>query len=126
MNKLNKKRVEQLQSGKVVLYTGDKKGSEEVKALLREMPNEMDNDPIYNFYGTDEHGDFNLLFELEIKDRPIHPIEWFYEEEETEKGIALKWYLKGFHDAETTESQPVSIEQTMKDAETHFYLQYNK
>jgi hypothetical protein len=35
---------------------------------------------------------------------------------------AMYWYLKGFEDAETTESQPVSHEQTMKDAETHFYL----
>jgi len=35
---------------------------------------------------------------------------------------AMYWYLKGFEDAETTERQPVSHEQTMKDAETHFYL----
>lgn len=35
---------------------------------------------------------------------------------------AMYWYMKGFQDAETTESQLVSHEQTMKDAETHFHL----
>jgi len=33
---------------------------------------------------------------------------------------ARYWYLKGFEDAETTETQPVCLEQTMKDAETQF------
>lgn len=37
---------------------------------------------------------------------------------------ARKYYLKGFKDAELTESQNVSHEQTMKDAETHFELVY--
>ena len=42
-----------------------------------------------------------------------------------EKEIALKWYLKGFRDAETTEKQEgVSLDQTLKDAETHFHIQY--
>jgi len=38
------------------------------------------------------------------------------------KREAMKWYIKGFIDAETTEKQPVSIEQSFKDAETHFDL----
>ncbi len=40
----------------------------------------------------------------------------------TPYGVAKFWYLKGFKDAETTERQPVPIEQTMKDAEAHFAL----
>ena len=39
---------------------------------------------------------------------------------ETEKQLALKWYSKGAYDAETTEKQGVSIQQTMKDFETQF------
>jgi hypothetical protein len=35
---------------------------------------------------------------------------------------AKKYYLKGFEDAELTESQNCSHEQTMRDAETHFEL----
>lgn len=38
------------------------------------------------------------------------------------KEFALEWYLKGFKDAETTESQNVPLSQTLKDAETHFNL----
>lgn len=37
---------------------------------------------------------------------------------------AMKYYLKGFEDAELTEKQPVTHEQTMRDAETHFHLIY--
>jgi len=37
---------------------------------------------------------------------------------------ARKYYLKGFEDAELTESQNCSHEQTMRDAETHFELVY--
>jgi hypothetical protein len=37
---------------------------------------------------------------------------------------AKKYYLKGFEDAELTESQNCPHEQTMKDAETHFELVY--
>ena len=36
------------------------------------------------------------------------------------------WYLKGFKDAETTERQPVSLEQTMEDAETHFQFVWDE
>jgi hypothetical protein len=48
--------------------------------------------------------------------------------ESLNKQNACNWYLKGFRDAERTKSQPVSIEQTMKDAESHFELvwDYNK
>jgi hypothetical protein len=35
---------------------------------------------------------------------------------------ARKYYLKGFEDAELTENQGCSHEQTMRDAETHFEL----
>ena len=42
--------------------------------------------------------------------------------EPDEKEQAMRWYLKGFEDAETTERQPVSHEQTMRDAETHFHF----
>ena len=38
------------------------------------------------------------------------------------KENAYKWYLKGFKDAENTESQPIPLEQTIKDAETNFYM----
>lgn len=41
-----------------------------------------------------------------------------------EKKHAEKWYLHGFHDSETTESQNVSLTQTMKDAECHFHFVY--
>jgi hypothetical protein len=41
-----------------------------------------------------------------------------------EKEIANYWYMKGVKDAETTERQPVSIEETLRDFETHFELQY--
>jgi hypothetical protein len=37
---------------------------------------------------------------------------------------AKKYYLKGFEDAELTESQNCSHEQTMRDAETQFELVY--
>lgn len=37
---------------------------------------------------------------------------------------AKRYYLKGFEDAELTETQPCSHEQTMRDAETHFELVY--
>lgn len=37
---------------------------------------------------------------------------------------AKKYYLKGFEDAELTEKQPITHEQTMRDAETHFELVY--
>ena len=42
----------------------------------------------------------------------------------TEYGVANYWYMKGAYDAQTTEPQPVSLDQTMKDFETHFDLQY--
>jgi hypothetical protein len=42
----------------------------------------------------------------------------------TEKQIANYWYMKGVKDAETTERQPIPIEETLKDFETHFELQY--
>jgi hypothetical protein len=38
---------------------------------------------------------------------------------------AMFWYLKGFEDSETTDRQQVSLEQTMRDAETHFQLVWN-
>jgi hypothetical protein len=38
------------------------------------------------------------------------------------KMLAKKYYLKGFEDAELTESQNCSHEQTMRDAETQFEL----
>ena len=41
-----------------------------------------------------------------------------------EKRIARRWYLKGARDAETTETQDVSLDHTMPDFETHFELQY--
>jgi hypothetical protein len=37
---------------------------------------------------------------------------------------AKKYYLKGFEDAELTENQGCSHEQTMRDAETQFELVY--
>lgn len=37
---------------------------------------------------------------------------------------AKRYYLKGFEDAELTETQQCSHEQTMRDAETHFELVY--
>jgi hypothetical protein len=40
------------------------------------------------------------------------------------KAEAKKYYLKGFEDAELTENQGCSHEQTMRDAETHFELVY--
>ena len=43
---------------------------------------------------------------------------------ESEHEVAYYWYMKGVHDSETTDRQPVSLYQTMKDFETHFYLQY--
>jgi hypothetical protein len=41
-----------------------------------------------------------------------------------DKQQAKKYYLKGFEDAELTESQNCSHEQTMKDAESFFELVY--
>ena len=38
---------------------------------------------------------------------------------------ARKYYLKGFEDAELTENQGCSHEQTMRDAETHFELVFD-
>ena len=40
------------------------------------------------------------------------------------KAEAKKYYLKGFEDAELTENQGCSHEQTMRDAETQFELVY--
>lgn len=45
---------------------------------------------------------------------------------EKDKKDYVEGFSKGFWDAETTVSQPVPIEQTMKDAETHFELQYSE
>jgi hypothetical protein len=41
-----------------------------------------------------------------------------------DKQQAKKYYLKGFEDAELTESQNCSHEQTMRDAESFFELVY--
>jgi len=38
--------------------------------------------------------------------------------------FALKWFLKGFEVSELTKNQNCSHEQTMKDAESFFYLTY--
>ncbi len=43
----------------------------------------------------------------------------------TRKELARHWYLKGAKDSETTEApKGVSLNQIMKDFETHFELQY--
>lgn len=39
-----------------------------------------------------------------------------------DKETARQWYLNGFQDAETTDTQPVSLDQTMKDASTFFEI----
>lgn len=39
------------------------------------------------------------------------------------KRVALRWYLKGFEDAETTPQQAgIGLDQTLRDAETFFQL----
>lgn len=89
---LNKERVKQLQSGEVVLYTGDKKGSDEVKALISNCKNDLAKEGLNTFYGICEDGELDYIcFIEELNNRPIHPIEWFYEEDLTRR-------LKDFDD----------------------------
>lgn len=45
-------------------------------------------------------------------------------EKYTAKMLAKKYFLKGFETAEITEKQPVTHEQTMRDAESFFELIY--
>lgn len=45
-------------------------------------------------------------------------------EEYNAKMLAKKYFLKGFETAEITEKQPVTHEQTMRDAESFFELIY--
>jgi hypothetical protein len=60
-------------------------------------------------------------YKLKIKDLFEQALDM---EKNNSKIEARKYYLKGFEDAELTESQNVSHEQTMKDAETFFELVY--
>jgi hypothetical protein len=62
----------------------------------------------------EEH--YELLRQLELEAKEM--------EKYNAKVEAKKYYLKGFEDAELTETQNCSHEQTMKDAETHFELVY--
>lgn len=117
---LNEERVKQLQSGEVVLYTGDKKGSKEVKALLYVI------DPIFE----DEECDEPLyaiisktLFAISlhhIKDRPIYPVEWFYASSELENKNAqiakLREALEGF--LEDVDNDWITIETVNKGIKT--------
>lgn len=84
MNKLNLHRVEQLRKGEVVLYTGDKKGSEKVCEVLGVKKDFWSGKG--NFYGVPLNSDtIQVLDVSELNNRPIHPIEWFYESSEWRK-----------------------------------------
>lgn len=90
MSKLNEQRVELFKKGKVVLYTGDKKGSDEVVWLLRRVGMNPSGD--MDFYGTIPNSKYiNFIDYTELNNRPTHPIEWFYEEDLTRR-------LKDFDD----------------------------
>jgi hypothetical protein len=66
-----------------------------------------------------------LSKEWQLEDRDLHLIQQAKEMEKYNAKVeAKKYYLKGFEDAELTENQGCSHEQTMRDAETQFELVY--
>ena len=66
-----------------------------------------------------------LSKEWQLEDRDLHLIEQAKEMEKYNSIIqAKKYYLKGFEDAELTQNQGCSHEQTMRDAESFFELVY--
>ena len=62
------------------------------------------------------------ILESQIPERILHQAKEM--EEYNAKVEAKKYYLKGFEDAELTENQGCSHEQTMRDAESFFELVY--